>query len=264
MKIDHIIPPFILTLYLRFFKKSPWRNEYPDWSTAKHDSTGYDEKKILDKVLNSTLLVLSGEAQYERDSILFFEQKFEFDLVSLIQYSMSLPKSTKKIIDFGGSLGSMYFQNKKLLPPNISWNIVEQEHFVSVGILNIDDENLIFHVNLNDAMQNGVPDCIILSSVFQYIDDPYSLLEELNQTNAKTILFYNTPFSYSDKEIICIQTVDKKIYDQSYPCRFMPRETVENSLSNYNLYLQNFSDITIYHKANPIPYQALLFKRKDL
>jgi putative methyltransferase (TIGR04325 family) len=40
-------------------------------------------------------------------------------------------------LDFGGSLGSSYFQNKKFLDALrlVEWNVVEQENFVATGEL---------------------------------------------------------------------------------------------------------------------------------
>ena len=57
------------------------------------------------------------------------------------------------VIDYGGSLGTSYFQNLKFLNQvdDFRWNIVEQEAFVKIGKEYFSNENLFFTIPLMNA-----------------------------------------------------------------------------------------------------------------
>ena len=58
------------------------------------------------------------------------------------------------VLDFGGSLGSTYYQNKKFLDSldDVSWNIVEQKHFVDAGKEDFEDERLRFSYDIESCV----------------------------------------------------------------------------------------------------------------
>ena len=96
------------------------------------------------------------------------------------------------VVDYGGSLGSSYFQNRYLLNGSISlnWNIVEQKHFVDCGREFIQDQNLNFFYTIEEALLNAKPDVLLLSSVIQYLEKPYEFIEK--STDYGTIIFLLT------------------------------------------------------------------------
>jgi hypothetical protein len=52
-------------------KKGMWQGDFQSWNEAQSKTTGYDSEIILEKCKNALLKVKSGEAVYERDSVLF-------------------------------------------------------------------------------------------------------------------------------------------------------------------------------------------------
>lgn len=134
--IKSLIPP-ILWNALQKLKKSAWEytGDYSSWQEAEKNATGYDAAEIISKVLSSTQKVLDGEAVFERDSVLFYTQEYNLDLV-LALYRIALEKGRLHVLDFGGALGSVYRQHARILKPaisDISWNIVEQKSFFGCG-----------------------------------------------------------------------------------------------------------------------------------
>jgi putative methyltransferase (TIGR04325 family) len=77
-------------------------------------------------------------------------------------------KGRLTVLDFGGSLGSTYFQNRKFLNfiGDLSWNIVEQPHFVKTGRLYFQNEILHFYYDVEECVKKENPNVLILSSVF--------------------------------------------------------------------------------------------------
>ena len=92
-----------------------WYGDYINWHEAKKKCLGYDASSILDKIKIATSKVKSGEAKYERDSILFSDVEYSWPLLSALMWVSSMQKGRISTLDFGGSLGSSYFQNKKFL-----------------------------------------------------------------------------------------------------------------------------------------------------
>ena len=106
----------------------------------------------------------------------------------------ALNRGVLNVLDFGGALGSSYFQNRKFLVglPRVSWNVVEQPHFVDAGRVYIQDETLRFYKDLDECLIQTSPNVIILSSVLQYIQNPFGLLQTLCSLGAETLIIDRT------------------------------------------------------------------------
>src|SRR5262245_5024247 len=97
---------------------------YPRWAAGQAASTGYAAPAILDKALNAILKVKSGEAAYERDTVLFDAVQHSFPLLASLLLAGSHERRLS-VLDFGGALGSSYFQNRAWLQhlPGFSWGV---------------------------------------------------------------------------------------------------------------------------------------------
>ena len=129
------IPPIAGELLKHFTMRCGYFGNYSCWYKACQDSTGYDSNVILNKVRDALLKVKNGDAVYERDSVLFDEVQYSWPLMAGLLWIASCGNNCLNLIDFGGSLGSSYFQNRKFLGHlcEFYWNVVEQEKFVKCG-----------------------------------------------------------------------------------------------------------------------------------
>lgn len=126
--IEKFLPPIMVDIIRKIiFIKYGWHGNYSTWEAAQKDSTGYDAPEILQKVRSSLLKVKKGEAVYERDSVIFEEIQYSWPLLAGLMYAAAKSGGVLKVLDFGGSLGSSYFQNKKFLDglKDVVWCIVE-------------------------------------------------------------------------------------------------------------------------------------------
>jgi putative methyltransferase (TIGR04325 family) len=125
-------------------------------------------------------------------------------------------------VDFGGSLGSSYFQNKNFIKNNtsIQWSIVEQKHFIECGKKYFEDENLHFFFSISDAQKERKNNVLLVSSVIQYFEKPYELIEELMSYDFDYIVIDRTAFVDRDTDRITLQIVPTSIYSASYPSWF--------------------------------------------
>lgn len=195
--------------------------DFMNWNDASTRSTGYDAEEILAKVLTSTLKVKNGEAVFERDSVLFEEIEYSWPLLAGIMCAAARSEGRLNVLDFGGALGSSYFQNRKFVNslPNVLWNVVEQPHFVEAGGKYIQDDRLRFFKSIDECLAVNPVNVVLLSSVLQYLPRPYEVLNKLVSINANTLILDRTSFLPNDSnDIIRLQHVPNEIYKASYPC----------------------------------------------
>jgi hypothetical protein len=62
------------------------------------------------------------------------------------------------------------------------------------------------------------PNVVLLSSVLQYLEEPYELLGSIIKHKFSYIIFDITPFHNGNNDIITIQQVPETIYSADYPC----------------------------------------------
>lgn len=215
-----------------------WSGNYSSWAEAKSRCTGYDDNHILEKCKIALTKVKKGEAVYERDSVVFDQIQYSWGLLSGLQKAALDNFSKLNIIDFGGSLGSTYYQNKNYLLSSpleeLTWCVIEQPHFVECGLDFFQDEHLIFYYTIEDCMKKNNPNVILLSSVLQYLEDPYEWIEKIINLAIPHIIIDRTPFVESERDIITIQNVPESIYKATYPAWFFNEQSFIKQFKGYN------------------------------
>jgi len=196
-----------------------YRGEFSSWDEAASHSSGYDAEHILAKVLDATLKVKRGEAAYERDSVLFEEIEYTWPITAGLMWAAAQSSGRLDVLDFGGALGSSYYQNRDFLRSldAVRWSVVEQPHYVKDGQRYIQDERLRFYETIEECLNENTPNVILLSSVLQYLKNPVEILQLLACSGAKCIIIERTPFNDGPDSKLVIQNVPSHIYKASYP-----------------------------------------------
>jgi putative methyltransferase (TIGR04325 family) len=221
--IKDLLPPLLFDqLRQSRFRRYGWFGSYISWEEAEEASVGYDSDLIIEKVLDATLKVKNGEFPYERDSVLFDEIHYDWPLLAGLMWVASRNKGELDVLDFGGSLGSTYWQNKKFLTsiPSLNWSIIEQTKYVDVGREHLQDSILKFYYTKEECLQENKPNLLLLSSVLSYIKEPFDLLNSLFTLNIKHVIIERILFIEGSHDRLTVQRVTPKIYDASYPCWF--------------------------------------------
>jgi putative methyltransferase (TIGR04325 family) len=200
--------------------------DYTDWETASAHASGYDSVLILEQVKQAMLKIKAGEAAFERDSVLFDEVQHSFPVLTGLLRAAVENGNQLSVLDFGGSLGSSYFQCRDFLSvlPSLKWGVVEQAHFVNCGQGLLETEQLRFFITIADCMRQNTPNVALLSSVLQYLPEPYNVLDELMNSRIPYIVIDRTPFGDHKADWITIQHVPPSIYEASYPCRVFDKK----------------------------------------
>ena len=260
--IQNWVPPIVLSLVRRVYTGHGYFGNYSNWEAARRASSGYDAEHILDKVKEALLKVKRGEAAYERDSVLFDRIEYSWPVLAGLLWVASQSGNRLNVLDFGGSLGSTYFQNKKFLShlEEFHWNVVEQPHFVRCGQENFQDETIRFYASIKDCLSDNNPSVLILAGVLAYLEDVDGILASMLGQNFPYIILDRTHLVSEGEDRITVQRVPTWIYKASYPCRFF-NETRLLSLfaaAGYEL----TEDFVNSDRANiPSVFKGFIFKR---
>lgn len=268
-KIKKIIPDRVKVVIKDFFannSRSGWFGDYSSWVEAMKDCTGYDQMSIVNKIRTSVLKVKNKEAAYERDSVVFDKLYLFEPVVKALKDSVKGEKL--HVVDFGGSLGSSYFQHKHLFEhlKDLKWLVVEQKHYVEIGKKDIAHEHLQFYFTIKEALKEGSNQILMLSSVLQYIPEPYKLMEELLSYDFEHILIDRTGFIEREKEKITKQIVPEEIYKASYPAWFFNEHKFTNAfLQKYQIVNEFINDVPLPMEieGTKVYWKGFYFKRKN-
>ena len=196
---------------------------YSGWQEARKASTGYDAPTILEKVRAATLAVMAGDAAGERDSVALVHREYSLPLLVSLLYAATRSQNHLDVLDFGGSLGSSYWQNRKFLShlDRLRWSIVEQPHFVNVGQAEIADDTLRFYFSIDECLANEQPTTVLLSSVLPYLEKPFDALASIFDTRIPFIVIDRTPFFVEPLfDRLTVEHVHPAVYEGSYPAWF--------------------------------------------
>jgi putative methyltransferase (TIGR04325 family) len=210
-----------------------WFGDYNSWAEASKVSVGYNSDKILIKVAEATQTVLRGDAEFERDSVLFYEKEYQFHILTALLWIALNNNKHLSVLDFGGALGSTYIQNRVFLDKlNVNWNIVEQQNFVDAGKQLFQNGRLRFYNTVDECMQHQSPQLVLLSSVLAYLPAPYELLDEIFKLNLEYLILDKHPLIEAQNDRLTVQTVPPSIYDASYPSWFFSKKKFYAFLSS--------------------------------
>lgn len=222
------------TVLGRHFGALTFEGDFDSWDAALRATHGYDHPSILAKVAAATLKVKRGEAAFERDSVLFDTIEYNWPVVSALMWAASLNDGRLSVLDFGGSLGSAYFQHRRFFSAlkSVRWGVVEQPHYVERGKAEIQDETLTFFGTIGECDRALQPNVILLGSVLQYLERSEDVLRELATTSARVMVIDRTPLADLTEDRITVQHTPRSIYPASYPFRIFSRERIERALSS--------------------------------
>ena len=218
---------------------NPWLGDFYNWKDAKHETLGYDAENILLACKDSLLKVKNGEFKYERDSVLFTDFQYSLGLLAWLLKSALDNDGRLRIIDFGGSLGSSYFQNRDFFcSQNMEWLVVEQKRFVDTGQQFFQNDSLKFYYTIDECLTFHKPNCILFSSVLQYIEGYDKIIEQANSARLPYIIIDRTAFTINGKSRIVVQNVPDTIYKASYPMHVFEIKNFISQFTNYELFLE--------------------------
>ena len=220
--------PFYL-LYDERISGIRYLGDYANWQDAAAECRGYDDSVIFDKVIQASKKVIDGEAVWERDSFLFYQEKYVYKLcAAILRCALRNDNQGVRVLDIGGSLGSTYFQNRKYLSDvkNLEYVVAEQDHYAAYGHEYLEDAVLKFISSERDWENMERFDIILMSGSLQYIPNYTEVISKIKKAEPRYIIFDRV--LVGDRGRICRETVPETIYKSSYPLRIFSEEEIRN------------------------------------
>ena len=284
--VKHVTPPCLIDMARWLNNKlsfSPFygvRGNFASWQKALdycekyNHGKGYEAANIIDKVSHAIQEVRNGNAEFERDSFLFYEKDYNYQLLSALFLAFNGIDSSRpvQVVDFGGSLGSTFFQNRSLfatMKQPVVWNVIEQRHYVDRGRKEIPEVNFYYDIEeYKNKSEDNSFDILLLSAVVDYIPDP-EVFANLLEYPWKYILIDRSFYHPEDKEVISVQTVPPSIYDAQYPLWLRSESKQKNMMAS-----KEFEEVMRWASPFSMPYindlgvtsniplRGFLYKRK--
>lgn len=240
--------------------------DYESWNEAVTASMGYDSDLILEKTKDALLKVKNGEAIYERDSVIFNEVQYAWPLLAGLMWVAAKSDGRLNVLDFGGSLGSTYFQNLAFFHElsEIHWNIIEQSEHVKVGKEYFEDDILKFYPNIEICLSETKPNIILLSGVLQYLESPYGMFDTLlDHLTCDTVIIDRTSFWDGSTDMLCIQHVPPSIYSATYPIWIFSRQKFLQYLQKRNFEIvAEFQSLDMLKAPVRAVWKGMVLERK--
>jgi putative methyltransferase (TIGR04325 family) len=197
-----------------------FNGDYTTWESASAACGGYAAANILETTRDAMRKIVSGEAVYERDSVLMDVPEYPFSTIAGLLPAAARQQGKLSVLDFGGALASTYFACRPWLDAisELHWCVVEQAHYVDCGQAEFSSARVSFHKTIAEAVAAYPPDVILLSGSLHFLPQATEIIEELCRLKAPYILLERTPYWEGDRHRIVIQHVPAEIYEADYPC----------------------------------------------
>ncbi len=195
---------------------------YPSWEIAAAECGGYDTDKIFTKIKDAVIAVRDGHAAFERDSVLFEKPEYRWEALAALLWQAARDRGELRVLDFGGSLGSVYFQSRTYLTdlPAIRWGVVEQAHYVDFGNRELSSDVLQFFQEIELGLDAIRPNAAFFGASLQYLPAPFEILERILSHRVSSVVFDKLALLDGAADRLTIQRVPKHSYEASYPAWF--------------------------------------------
>jgi putative methyltransferase (TIGR04325 family) len=230
--IDHVLPPVLKermawVLHRLRGDATVFEGDFASWADAERRTDGYDAAAILERTRQAVLKAKDDPEVFERDSVILPKAEYSFPVLAALLWLALRRDSRLDVVDFGGSLGSSFFQLRPFLKdiPNLRWAVVEQPHYVECGKVEFAGNGLSFHTTIEDALCDLRPDVLLISSVFQYLPAPHLALRQMITHGFTYLLLDRTAFHTGARDRLTIQKNPASIYPASYPAWFFSEES---------------------------------------
>ncbi len=223
-----LVPLRLRRLARRLVQAPVYTGDYDTWPAAAVASRGYADEAIFEKTLAAARAVRDGRAAWERDTVLFSAAAANAPLLAALRRAAGAEGGRLKLVDFGGALGSTWWQHRPWLADliEVRWNVVEQARLVAAGRREFTGGPLRFYSSLAECEAVEQPLVVLLSSVLPYVPEPHALLAEVCRGPFRHVIIDRTGFVARGRDRLTVQQVPPSIYRASYPCWFFDRRAL--------------------------------------
>ena len=246
-----------------------YQGDFNSFEEALKYCKGYEAKEVFEKTCETALKVKNGEYVFERDSVGFLELKYSTDVLDALLKIIRENNNKLLLTDFGGSLGSSYFQYQSFFKTvdKISWKVVELPAIINFGKKNIENGKLLFFHNLEEAEKLEKSSVLFSSGTFQYLPKPFEFIDEIINRDYHYILLDRIAFINGTKHRLTIQETKEEIYEATYPAWFFNEQIFVKYFEERGYQLKNvfnsYCDLPLaIDKKSTVYWKGFYFEKK--
>ncbi len=199
-----------------------------NWESAVSGSSGYQSPQTINTIEGSDPVVDEDTTKHN-----FLGSRY-FQVASAILSGLNLEKlesdTTIRVLDIGGGLGEYFFLLHDNLPNlKFEWLILETPALCQLAkTKHANSPGVSWTDALNDSNQTF--DIVLLSSVIQYVEKPFDLIETAMQ-KAPLLILNRLPLSTHAHNLVCIQRPGLLETKGSYPVHILSERLFMSYLS---------------------------------
>ena len=241
----------LISRFASNFTKTPSTKYYNTWQSAENQCDGYATTGILESVVKASRSVAKGDALYERDGVTYRHFAENAHLVSALRHIVKA-EGRFQILDFGGSLGSIYRQHRWFLNDfkDFIWCVVEQKAFVETGKKMFENNKLKFEPSISDAYSHYKPNIALMSNALQRVEHPFDVLDEVAKFNIPYLFIDRTPVIESAENRITCSIFPAKSCHATYPSWLFSEVDFKKKLQKHYRIIEEFDEHEASEKIN--------------
>jgi len=225
-----ILPERVTVAARVLFRRLPiaYSGRYSSYAAAARHATGYADPVIFETTRKAALAVKRGEAAFEHGGVARRTPNYSWAALTSLQHAAitghASPQRPLHVVDFGGSLGALYFKNRRFLEAiPLLWSIVEQPHYVACGNAEFADARLAFFSSIAEAAARAPVDAILFASSLEYSGAPYDLLTEAAALRPAFIIITGTHLSDGAEDEFRVQRLYAPLHPASLAMRYVSK-----------------------------------------
>lgn len=241
-----------------------WSGDFASWAEAA-SLCSFDRPEFLAKVFAAAEAVLGGTAVHMRDGATFDEIEYSWPLLAGLLYAAARSGGNLTVLDFGGSLGTTYLQNRRFLDrmPGIEWHVVERDVYCDFAEQRIRHPRLHFHRSIEASAAAGVkPDAVLLSAVLQVLPDPWAVLSSIRGLPARHVIIDRCPIHLEHRDRLTVFRAPVAIVDNmTRPMWFLHEDRLLAALAPEFELVERFSG---FEGASNVPsrFKGYILERR--
>lgn len=194
------------------------------WAEARRQTDGWDAPEITSKTLEVSLKVRDGAIAFQQDTVACESVRYSATTLAFLLLVAAGRKERCEVVDFGGSLGTNFYQNRNVLArlgaPEIGWSIVERPDIVALGQEHFRDAGLTFFSSLVElkTTRSAPPEGVLFSGSLQCVEEPWRTLDEAVALGARVLAFDRLLVSPTERHEVYVQRPNPlRYYRATYP-----------------------------------------------
>ena len=228
---EWILPPKIKTLIRACFSFIVGFTKVDSWEIAVRKSVGYESENVLAPLMQGTIESRVNLAD-SKWATTRYQQVATAMFFCLSENRLRLGKPLR-ILDFGGGGGDYFYKFQKFVPNiDFDWTVVETPALAEAMQHQFGgDTQKIRWVNSLEMAEDQY-DFVLCSSVLQYLEKPFEVLEDLVKKSG-CVIINRIPIIDSSDHFVALQRILTKKRRGSYPAHFFSEKRLLETLSTY-------------------------------